>query len=146
MSSSIAPSGPGSSGSGPTEPSGPSPAGMAGLLYERIVMLAGSYDRTADELLALTAQLRAAEAAEWKGQAGLAYRTRLEELTAEVQSAAHGYRTVAAELRAGAAGLSAQIGAVEQFLDLGTLGASVLGVLAQAEQSIPQHGPAGLLR
>lgn len=124
--------------------SGPSPAGVAGLVHDRIVTLAGSYERAADELWALAAELPAAEAPEWKGSAARAYRVRLDALTADLRSVAHGYHHVAAELRAGAAGLSAQIGAVEQFLDLGTLGASVVGVLAQTGLSAPAHVPAGL--
>lgn len=146
MSSSIAPSGPGSSGAGPTEPSGPSPAGVAGLVYERIVMLAGTYERTADDLTALAAVLGGAQSPEWKGQAAEAYRARLDGLMTDLRNVAHGYRNVAAELHTGAAGLSAQIGAVEQFLDLGALGASVVGVLAQTGHPVPQHGLAGLLR
>lgn len=146
MSSSIAPSGPGSSGSGATEPSGPSPTGVAALAHERIAALAGTYERTADELMSIASLLSRAQTPEWKGRAAEAYRDRLDGLTVEVRHVAHGYRNVAAELRMGAAGLAAQIGAVEQFLDLGTLGASVVGVLAQSGQAIPQHGLAGLLR
>lgn len=142
--SSLAPSsGPGPSG--PAEPSGPSPAGVAGVVHERLVVLANTYERTADELVRLAGELRTAEAPDWKGQAAQAYRQRLDELVADLQGAAQQYRNVAAELRAGAAGLAAQIGAVEQFLDLGTLGASVLGLLAHAGQPIPQHGLGGLL-
>lgn len=146
MSSLIAPSGSGSPGSGVHEPAGPSPAGVAGLVHERIVMLAITYERTADELLALAAVLAGAQSPEWKGQAAQSYRTRLDEVMADIRRVAHGYRNVAAELRMGASGLSAQLGAVEQFLDLGALGASVLGVLAQAGQPVPHHGLAGLLR
>ena len=127
MSSLIAPSGSGSPGSGVHEPAGPSPAGVAGLVHERIVMLAVTYERTADELLALAAVLAGAQ-------------------SPDIRRVSHGYRSVAAELRLGASGLSAQLGAVEQFLDLGALGASVLGVLAQAGQPVPHHGLAGLLR
>lgn len=142
--SSLAPSG-GPGPSGPAEPSGPSPAGVAGVVHERLVGLAITYERTADELVGLAGELRTAEAPDWKGQAAQAYRQRLDELVADVQGAAQQYRNVAAELRAGAAGLAAQIGAVEQFLDLGALGASVLGLLAHAGQPIPQHGLGGLL-
>lgn len=129
--------------SGSPGTSGPSPAGVAGLVHDRIVMLAGSYERAADELLALAAELPAAEAPEWKGPAARAYRVRLDALTADLRSVAHGYHQAAAELRAGAAGLAAQIGAVEQFLDLGALGTSVVGVLAQTGLSAPTHVPAG---
>lgn len=143
MSSPTAWNGPGSPGV--PEISGPSPSGVAGLVHDRIVMLAGGYERAAGELLALAAELCAAQAPEWKGQAARAYRVRLEGLTADIQGIAHGYHNVAAELRAGAAGLSAQIGAVEQFLDLGALGASVVGVLAQTGLSAPAHMPTGSL-
>ena len=142
MSSPTAWNAPGASGS--PQISGPSPAGVAGLVHDRIVMLAGSYERAADGLLTLTAELPAAEAPEWKGPAARAYRARLDALTADLRSVAHGYHNAAAELRAGAAGLSAQIGAVEQFLDLGTLGASVVRVLAHTGLSVPAHAPAGL--
>ena len=134
--------GPGSSGS--TGISAPSPAGVAGLVHDRIVMLAGSYERAGDELLALAAELPAAEAPEWEGPAARAYRVRLDALTVDLRSVAHGYHHAGAELRAGAAGLSAQIGAVEQFLDLGSLGALVVGVLAQTGLPAPAHVPAGL--
>lgn len=143
--SSLAPPG-GPAPSAPAEPSGPSPAGVAGLVHERLVVLASTYERTADELMTLAGELRTAQTPDWKGQAAQTYRHRLDELVADLQGAARQYRNVAAELRAGAAGLSGQIGAAEQFLDLGTLGASVLGVLAHAGQSIPQHGLGGLLR
>lgn len=146
MSIPIAPSGPGSSGPDPSEHSGPSPADVAGLVSECIIRLARTYEDTADQLVALAAALTGAQSPEWKGQAAEAYRRRLHELTEDLRGVAQGHLNMAAELRTGAAGLSAHIGAVEQFLDLGGLGASVLGVLSQAGQPVAQHELAGLLR
>ena len=127
------------SGSGPGDSAGPSPTGVAGIVYERIVTLALGYERAGDQLAALAAQLGAARAPEWHGRAAETYVAQLDLLISEVRGVGDSYRNVAAELRVAAMGLSAQIGAAEQFLDLGGLGASVLGVLAQAGHSVPQY-------
>lgn len=130
-------------GAGSSETAGPSPTGVAGLVYERIVSLAADYERAGDQLAASAAELGSGRAPEWRGRAADAYRGQLDRLMSDLRDTGDSYRNVATELRVAAAGLSAQIGAAEQFLDLVSLGASVLGVLAQSGHTVQPQGRPG---
>lgn len=113
----------------------PQPSAVAEALRERLVALAQRYDEAADEVSAVTAGILASATGEWAGPAAQACRNRLAEHARRLDAVAGDYREVAVTIRAGAAVLAAQFGAVERFADLGSLGAVVLGALGEAAGS-----------